>query len=164
MLKKTIVAIGVMTLVDASLAVASAPDETCNYDPGTGYFTLNGDLHSYGSWEHAKECAGRGLLPDIVANRLGSLGDKEIRAEAAKLRAENKRIRRQRASAGAAGRQGGVGPGSGGNPGAVPVGSMKGATGSPALGEGNSAKTSGLVRKPSTFADPATEKPEEWMK
>jgi hypothetical protein len=66
--------------------------KACSYDPVSGNFIENGVESNFGSWEHARQCARDGRLPEIVLKRLGAFGEEETRAEAAKLKAQNRRV------------------------------------------------------------------------
>jgi|TARA_B110000444_G_C18796521_1_gene575189 hypothetical protein len=84
--------VGVGAAVGASAVIADQKPDTCSYDPVSGNFIENGVESNFGSWEHARQCARDGRLPEIVLNRLGAFGEEETRAEAAKLKAENRRV------------------------------------------------------------------------
>ena len=84
--------VGVGAAVGARAVIADQKSGTCSYDPVSGNFIENGLEHNFGSWEHARRCARDGRLPEIVLNRLGAFGDTEIRIEAEKLKAENRRV------------------------------------------------------------------------
>ncbi len=85
----SIIGVGAVT---AGGVIANQSPDTCSYDPVSGNFMENGVEHSWGSWEHARLCAQKGLLPEVVLNRLGAFGDAKTRAEAEKLKAENRRV------------------------------------------------------------------------
>jgi hypothetical protein len=72
--------------------IANQKPDTCSYDSVSGNFIENGFESNFGSWEHARQCALDGRLPEVVLNRLGAFGEEETRAEAAKLKAENLRV------------------------------------------------------------------------
>ena len=84
--------VGVGAAIGANAVIANQKPDTCSYDPVSGNFIENGVESNFGSWEHARQCALDGRLPEIVLNRLGAFGAEEIRAEAAKLKAENRRV------------------------------------------------------------------------
>ena len=57
-------------------------DSSCPYDNVTGnYVDSYGDEYAYGTMETASNCAFLGLLPKIVQDRLGSLGDKQTQKD-----------------------------------------------------------------------------------
>jgi hypothetical protein len=69
--------------------------QSCGYN-AAGDYVENGTVYATASWDHAKRCAAQGLLPQVVAKRLGWLGDAATRAEAEQLRAENRQVREER--------------------------------------------------------------------
>tara|TARA_R100000234_G_scaffold115449_1_gene91451 strand:+ start:105 stop:431 length:327 start_codon:yes stop_codon:yes gene_type:complete len=57
-------------------------DSSCPYDNVTGnYVDSYGNEYAYGTMETAHKCAFLGLLPKIVQDRLGSLGDKQTQKD-----------------------------------------------------------------------------------
>ena len=57
-------------------------DSSCPYDNVTGnYVDSYGNEYAYGTMETASNCAFLGLLPKIVQDRLGSLGDKQTQKD-----------------------------------------------------------------------------------
>ena len=57
-------------------------DSACPYDNVTGnYIDSKGNQYAYGTMEIASNCAFLGLLPKIVQERLGSLGDKQTQKD-----------------------------------------------------------------------------------
>ena len=88
-------AIGVVIGVLTTASAASVSSD-CGYDED-GYFRLgNGQVAASGTWEHAKGCAMKGILPSVVAERLGRLGDESTQSEADELRETNTRIQEER--------------------------------------------------------------------
>ena len=56
---------------------------SCPYDNVTGNYTdSDGNVSAYGTMESAYECAFLGLLPKVVQDRLGSLGDAQTKKDA----------------------------------------------------------------------------------
>ena len=84
--------VGVGAAVGASAVIADQKPDTCSYDPVSGNFIENGIEYNFGSWEHARQCARDGRLPEIVLSRLGAFGEEGTRAEAETLKAENRRV------------------------------------------------------------------------
>ena len=81
-----LVAIGAIT----ATAVAAATVATqCDYNPDGTYPTPDGGVAAHGPFEAAQSCAMAGLLPDIVAQRLGIYGDKATQIRADWLRKKN---------------------------------------------------------------------------
>jgi len=57
-------------------------DSSCPYDNVTGnYVDSYGNQYAYGTMETASNCAFLGLLPKVVQDRLGSLGDKQTKKD-----------------------------------------------------------------------------------
>ena len=57
-------------------------DSSCPYDNVTGnYIDSKGNQYAYGTMETVSNCAFLGLLPKIVQDRLGSLGDKQTQKD-----------------------------------------------------------------------------------
>ena len=86
------VAIGGRTLATAAASISS----DCGYDEDGNFRLGNGQVAASGTWEDAKECAMKGILPSVVAERLGSLGDESMQSEAEELRQTNTRIQEER--------------------------------------------------------------------
>ena len=84
--------VGAGAIVSAGLVIANEKPNTGSYDPVSGIFYENGVHHSFSTWEHARQCALEGRLPQLVLDRLGAWGDEATRAEAENLKAENRRV------------------------------------------------------------------------
>ena len=70
-------------------------DSSCPYDNVTGnYIDPYGNEYAYGTMEVAHKCAFLGLLPKIVQDRLGSLGDKKTQKDAELIIKLNKNARK----------------------------------------------------------------------
>ena len=55
---------------------------SCPYDNVTGNYTdSKGNVSAYGTMGSAYECAFHGLLPKVVQDRLGSLGDAQTKKD-----------------------------------------------------------------------------------
>ena len=65
-------AAGVLAL--SGITYASATNDTCGYDPVTGYYHEGGKVYAYGPWDKAMECAIAGMLPDIKYTYKGLFG------------------------------------------------------------------------------------------
>ena len=88
-------AIGVVIGILTTASAASVSSD-CGYDED-GYFRLgNGQVAASGTWENAKGCAMKGILPSVVAERLGRLGSDSVQEEAEALRETNTRIQEER--------------------------------------------------------------------
>ena len=89
--------ISAMVFAAIGLTTASATlSDSCGYDADGNFILGNGQVSAYGSWEHAKDCAMKGILPAVVAKRLGSLGDERTQREADALRETNTRIQEEK--------------------------------------------------------------------
>ena len=80
----SITALMLITAIGFSYADAKKwiHDSSCPYDNVTGnYIDTKGNEYAYGTMEVAHKCAFLGLLPKIVQDRLGSLGDKQTQKD-----------------------------------------------------------------------------------
>ena len=88
MSKKLLIALGAAGIVIIA-GVASAgivAYNSCGYDKQTGNSLYDGNkVAAYGTMDSAMECALQGILPTIVANRLGVWGDAETKEEAEEI-------------------------------------------------------------------------------
>ena len=86
--KKLLIALGTVGVVVIA-GVASAgivAYNSCGYDEKTGNYLYDGNkVAAYGTMDSAMECALQGLLPTIVANRLGVWGDEDTKEEAEQI-------------------------------------------------------------------------------
>ena len=81
-----IVGIIVTTIAAGSLAAGIVSYNSCGYDPETGNYLYDGNkVAAYGTMESAMECALQGMLPEVVANRLGVYGDEETQIEGTRI-------------------------------------------------------------------------------
>ena len=55
---------------------------SCGYDESTGNYLFEGKEYAHGTMDSAMECAMQGMLPDVVASRLGVWGNAETKVEA----------------------------------------------------------------------------------
>ena len=88
MRKKLLIALGTVgVLVIAGVASAGiVAYNSCGYDEQTGNYLYDGNkIAAYGTMDSAMECALQGMLPEVVANRLGSWGDAETKEEAEQI-------------------------------------------------------------------------------
>ena len=82
---KTLIIAGIMvtTVAVGSVAAGIVAYNSCGYDEQTGNYLYDGNkVAAYGTMDSAMECALQGMLPEVVANRLGSWGDAETKEEA----------------------------------------------------------------------------------
>ena len=83
--KKFLIALGTVGVVVIA-GVASAgivAYNSCGYDEKTGNYLYDGNkVAAHGTMDSAMECALQGMLPEVVANRLGMWGDAETKEEA----------------------------------------------------------------------------------
>ena len=86
--KKLLIALGaVIVVVIAGVASAGiVAYNSCGYDAETGNYLYDGNkVAAHGTMDSAMQCALQGILPDVVADRLGMWGDKEANAEAGQI-------------------------------------------------------------------------------
>ena len=83
--KKLLIALGAMGIVIIA-GVASAgivAYNSCGYDEKTGNYLYDGNkVAAHGTMDSAMECALQGMLPDVVANRLGMWGNADTKEDA----------------------------------------------------------------------------------
>jgi len=88
MSKKLLIALGAASVVVIA-GVASAgivAYSSCGYDAETGNYLYDGNkVAAHGTMDSAMQCALQGILPDVVANRLGAWGNKEAKEEAGQI-------------------------------------------------------------------------------
>ena len=76
----------VTTIAAGSLAAGIVSYNSCGYDPETGNYLYDGNkVAAYGTMESAMECALQGMLPEVVASRLGMYGDEETQIEGTRI-------------------------------------------------------------------------------
>ena len=76
----------VTTIAAGSLAAGIVSYNSCGYDPETGNYLYDGNkVAAYGTMESAMECALQGMLPEVVANRLGVYGNEEAQIEGTRI-------------------------------------------------------------------------------
>jgi len=97
-MKKYIISAIAAVGLTATAAVATSSQD-CGYNPDGTFNTGNGQVSMYGSWQDAKACAKQGLLPAVVAERLGKYGTTRQKIEADALRAQDATVRKERADA-----------------------------------------------------------------
>ena len=84
MSKKLLIALGAVSVIVVA-GVASAgivAYNSCGYDESTGNYLFEGKEYAHGTMNSAMECAMQGMLPDVVASRLGVWGNAETKVEA----------------------------------------------------------------------------------
>ena len=83
--KKLLIALGAASVIVIA-GVASAgivAYNSCGYDEKTGNYLYDGNkVAAHGTMDSAMECALQGMLPDVVANRLGMWGDEDTKEDA----------------------------------------------------------------------------------
>ena len=82
--KKLLIALGTVGVVVIA-GVASAgivAYNSCGYDERTGNYLFEGKEYAHGTMDSAMKCALQGMLPAVVANRLGKWGDAETKEDA----------------------------------------------------------------------------------
>ena len=88
MSRKLLIALGTVGVVVIA-GVASAgivAYNSCGYDAETGNYLYDGNkVAAHGTMDSAMQCALQGMLPDVVADRLGIWGDKETKEEAGQI-------------------------------------------------------------------------------
>ena len=87
MSRKLLISLGVVgAIVIAGVASAGiVVSNSCGYDEKTGNYLFEGKQYAYGTMDSAMNCALQGILPDVVANRLGMWGDKEAKEDAEQI-------------------------------------------------------------------------------
>ena len=86
--KKLLITLGAaIVIVVAGVASAGiVAYNSCGYDAETGNYLYDGNkVAAHGTMDSAMQCALQGILPDVVADRLGIWGDKETKAEAGQI-------------------------------------------------------------------------------
>ena len=84
MSRKLLIALGAVSVIVVA-GVASAgivAYNSCGYDEETGNYLFEGKEYAHGTMDSAMECAMQGMLPDVVASRLGMWGSAETKEEA----------------------------------------------------------------------------------
>ena len=84
MSRKLLMSMGVVGIIVIA-GVASAgivAYNSCGYDESTGNYLFEGKEYAHGTMNSAMECAMQGMLPDVVASRLGAWGNAETKVEA----------------------------------------------------------------------------------
>ena len=86
--KKLLITLGAaIVIVVAGVASAGiVAYSSCGYDAETGNYLYDGNkVAAHGTMDSAMQCALQGMLPDVVADRLGIWGDKETKEEAGQI-------------------------------------------------------------------------------
>ena len=94
-MKKIVICVIGLTAIGLTTAAAAISSD-CGYDADGNFRLGNGQVAASGTWEHAKECAMKGILPSVVAERLGRLGDEGTQREADELRETNTRVQEEK--------------------------------------------------------------------
>jgi hypothetical protein len=82
MKKKLIISGALVASIIAAGGVGyAAISSDCGYD-AKGNFHSGGKVHAFGTMNDAKACAEKGILPEVVAKRLGVWGDAATKKEA----------------------------------------------------------------------------------
>jgi hypothetical protein len=84
MSRKLLITLGAVSVIVVA-GVASAgivAYNSCGYDEETGNYLFEGKEYAHGTMDSAMECAMQGMLPDVVASRLGMWGSAETKEEA----------------------------------------------------------------------------------
>ena len=92
MKKVYIAAFAAAILVTGGLAADASFVGSCNYETD-GTFKSNGKVSAYGTMADARYCASQGILPDVVAERLGVWGDAETQELAQEINLLNESVR-----------------------------------------------------------------------
>jgi hypothetical protein len=88
------VSLSLVIVASAGYSYAEATQDTCGYDPVTGYWiSPNGTVHQGSTFDHAVACASQGKLPKIVEDRLGIYGDAKTKAIAANAVYVNNKVK-----------------------------------------------------------------------
>jgi hypothetical protein len=91
MSRKLLISLGVVgAIVIAGVASAGImASNSCGYDEKTGNYLFEGKQYAYGTMDSAMNCALQGILPDVVASRLGVWGSAETKEEAEQINLMN---------------------------------------------------------------------------
>jgi hypothetical protein len=92
MSRKLLITLGAVSVIVVA-GVASAgivAYNSCGYDARTGNYLYDGNkVAAHGTMDSAMQCALQGILPDVVASRLGMWGDTETKEEAEQINLMN---------------------------------------------------------------------------
>ena len=86
--KKLLIALGTVgVIVIAGVASAGiVAYNSCGYDEKTGNYLYDGNkVAAHGTMDSAMKCALQGILPDVIAYRLGEWGDAKTKEEAKQI-------------------------------------------------------------------------------
>ena len=72
--------------------MASGSGGTCNYKADGTYLMSDGTVSAVGTMNAAMQCASQGVLPQVVADRLGRWGDKDTQEWAEDIRRLNQEV------------------------------------------------------------------------
>ena len=89
---KIVVCVAVVASFAVGGVMASSSGGTCNYREDGKYVMPDGNVAAFGTMNHAMHCASLGLLPDVVARRLGWLGDEKTKAWAEDIKRLNQEV------------------------------------------------------------------------
>ena len=91
-MKKYLVAgIAVVALLAAGGVGYATVSNDCGYDE-KGQFHKGGKVYAYGTMADAKKCAEKGILPEVIAKRLGAWGNAKTKAEAQAIKDLNAKV------------------------------------------------------------------------
>jgi len=86
-----------LVAVAAAVAVAAGGgSSSCGYNEDGSFVSPDGQVSAFGTMTAAAACAADGKLPDVVAARLGVLGDEETRQWAEEIKKMDAEARQQR--------------------------------------------------------------------
>jgi hypothetical protein len=86
-----------LVAVAAVVAVAAGGDSSsCGYNEDGTYVSADGQVSAFGTMTTAAACAANGKLPNVVAMRIGVLGDEETRQWAEEIKKMDAEARQQR--------------------------------------------------------------------
>jgi len=88
-------AAGVIALAGYGIAAAS---NDCGYDE-SGNFHSGGKVYAMGTMNDAQACAAKGILPEIVAQRLGKWGDAATKKEAEAIKQLDAKVKAEKEAA-----------------------------------------------------------------
>ena len=72
-----LIALSVPLIAVAAAVAAGGDSNSCGYNEDGTYMSADGRVSAFGTMTAAATCAANGKLPDVVAARLGVLGDEE---------------------------------------------------------------------------------------
>ena len=83
--KHIVIFLAVSAFVASGLTANALIHGSCNYNIYTGNYTVKDKTYAHGTMANVFECALYGVLPKVVADRLGVFGDEEAKKRAREI-------------------------------------------------------------------------------